>query len=84
MGITLNGEIARIFPITSQYENKNEMIRARYYRIKDWKLAGLDRQTYIDTGTRITQPLSVLGNIAPVGKLTENNMRGLSDFMSNA
>ena len=78
----LNDELARIYPITTQYENKSEVIKAKYFKINDWSQAGLDKQSYIDTGTRLTQSLSIFDNVSPIGTLTESDKKRLIEFIS--
>ena len=77
----LNDGLVRIYPITTQYENKSESIKANYFKINDWSHAGLDKQSYVDTGTRLTQSLSIFNNIAPIGKLTEADKKRLIEFL---
>jgi hypothetical protein len=72
-----------VYPITSQYENKSEAIRAQYFKISDWAQAGLDKQSYVDIGTLITLPLSAFKNKPPIGRLTENDKQRLFAFLSS-
>lgn len=78
----LNDELVRIYPITTQYENKSEAIKAKYFEINDWDKAGLDKQSYVDTGTRLKQSLSMFDNIAPIGTLSEADKKRLIEFLS--
>lgn len=59
--IAENDDTACVFKITTKYENKNPAIQANYIVINDWKEAGLDKLSYVDTGMLIDLPLSVLG-----------------------
>ena len=77
----INAELVRIFPITTQYENKSEAIKARYFKINDWAQAGLNAQSYLDTGTRFTQPLSLFDTIKPIGSLTDADKHRLIEFV---
>lgn len=43
--------IVRFFKITSQYKNKSPKIKKKYFTIKHWSEAGLNKQSYIDTIT---------------------------------
>ncbi|MCL2081347.1 MAG: hypothetical protein FWH16_04535 [Oscillospiraceae bacterium] len=74
-----NGFMA--YPVTTQYENKSEAVRARYFRIDDWSQAGLDKLSYIDTGTLLDLPLSVINNKKPIGRLTDADKKRLLDFL---
>jgi hypothetical protein len=77
----LNDKIVKIYPITTQYENKSEAIKAKYFKINDWLQAGLNKQSYIDTGTRLKQPLSMFNNADPIGELTESDKQRLIKFI---
>ena len=72
---------AEVFGITSQYEGKSETIRAKYFKIDDWRQAGLTRPSYIDTVVSIEAPIALIS--PPVGKLTENDKRRLLEFLNN-
>ena len=71
-----------VYPITTQYENKSKAIQAQYFKINDWSQAGLDKQSYIDTGILIDLPLTVIANKQPVGKLTTADMEKLLIFLT--
>ena len=71
-----------VFPITTQYKNKSKTIQAQYFKINDWSQAGLDKQSYIDTGTLLELPLTVIKNKQPIGKLTAADMQNLLVFLS--
>ena len=72
-----------VYQITTQYTNKSEAIQAQYFKIDDWAKAGLDRQSYVDTGTLITFSLSTFKNQKPTGKLTESDKQKLLDFFKS-
>jgi len=71
-----------IYQITTQYNNKSETIRGQYFKIDDWTQAGLDRQSYIDTGTLITLPLSTFKNQKSIGHLTESDKIRFLNFLN--
>ena len=77
----LNDKFVKIYPITTQYKNKSEAIKAKYFKINDWLQAGLNKQSYVDTGTRIKQPLSTFNNADPIGELTESDKQRLIKFI---
>jgi hypothetical protein len=77
----LGADVVRIYPITTQYDNKSEAIRMRYFKITDWSEAGLDKQSYVDTGTRIKQALSMFDNLRPIGELSVADKQRLLDFL---
>ena len=71
----------RLYPITTQYDNKSPAIKAKYFTIHDLSCAGLVKPSYIDTGTRLKQPVSILNNIEPIGKLSNNDKLRLIQFL---
>ena len=78
----INDTFVRIFPITTQYKRKSEVIRARHFKINDFSQAGLDMQSYVDTGTRLKLPLSVFDNVTPIGGLTQSDKQRLLEFLT--
>jgi hypothetical protein len=77
---TVTEEKVSIHPITSKYQTKSETIKAVYYKIVEWKAAGLDTQSYIDTATELTAPRAVFSG-SPVGKLSESDKILLLKFL---
>ncbi|MCL2224757.1 MAG: hypothetical protein FWB96_07310 [Defluviitaleaceae bacterium] len=77
----IDGDEVGIFQITTQYGSKSEHIRAKYFEIKDWAEAGLDRLSYVDTGTLIDIPVAQLSGKTPIGKLTETDKQRFLDFL---
>ena len=69
-----------IYKITTQYESKSEEIKALYFKIIDWAQAGLDRQSYVDTGTLITLPIDAFKRKTLTGRLTDADKRRLFEF----
>ena len=78
----LKDEAAYVFTITSQYKTKSEAIRVKYFKLNDWKHAGLDKQSYVDTGNYFTVPLSVLNDKAPIGELSSEDKQRLLEFLT--
>ena len=72
---------AEIFRITSQYEGKSETMQAQYFRIDDWRQAGLNKQSYVDTTASIEVPITLI--VAAIGKLTENDKQRLLKYLYN-
>ena len=64
------------FQITSQYDSKSAVIQSQYVSIDDWAQAGLSKQSYIDIGRIIDLPKTTV-QPAPLGKLSENDLRKL-------
>ena len=74
--------IVSVFIITTQYENKNEKISAKYFKINDWQQAGLTKQSYVDTHTVRDLPIAALTGKSEIGRLTEFDMQRLIEFLS--
>jgi len=70
-----------IYQITTQYGSKSEHIRAKFFEIKDWAEAGLDRLSYVDTGTLIDIPLVQLDDKTVIGKLTDADKQRFLEFL---
>jgi len=79
--LQIAGSLISVFPITTQYKNKSKAIQAKYFKIDEWSQAGLDKQSYIDTGTVLDLPLSVFNKKKPIGKLTITDMQRLLKFL---
>ena len=75
-------KIVSVFNITTQYENKNEIIRSKYFMINDWQQAGLAKQSYVDTNVVRDLPIAALGGKSEIGRLTENDVTRLIEFLS--
>ena len=71
-----------VFNITTRYEGKSEIIRSKYFKINDWQKAGLNQQSYVDTNSTVTLPLSSVDLNHPVGTLTESDVQKFIEFVS--
>ena len=71
------------FSITTQYQNKSEVIRSKFFEISEWQQAGLDKQSYIDTNNTVTLPISSVDVSNPVGTLTETDVIKLIEFLGD-
>jgi hypothetical protein len=80
--LLLSDDSVSVYPITTQYDNKSETIRTRYFKMNDWIQAGLSKQSYIDTGILIKLPLSVIDNKKPIGHLTIAEKQRLLEFLT--
>ncbi|QDK70140.1 hypothetical protein [Lactococcus protaetiae] len=47
--IALDDKVIKTYRITSQYENKSEYIKSKYFEIIDYIEAGLRKRSWIDT-----------------------------------
>jgi hypothetical protein len=74
--------LVSVFCITTQYESKSPNIRAKYFKIVDWKQAGLLQQSYVDINMVLDLPISALDNKSAIGKLTQNDMQNLIEFLN--
>ena len=77
-----NGDDIGVYQITTQYSNKSVQIRSKYFEIKDWDKAGLNKPSYIDTGTLIEISAALLAGRTPIGKLTEADKQRFIEFLS--
>jgi len=80
--VIINNDSLLVYPITTQYENKSEAVRAQYYKMNDWHQAGLTKQSYIDTGTLLKLPLSAIANKKPIGRLTDIEKQKFLEFLN--
>ena len=80
--IQININNVLVYPITSQYENKSKTIQSNYFKINDWSAAGLNKQSYVDTGILIELPLIVIDKRQPIGKLTITDKQRFLDFIN--
>ncbi|MCL2763312.1 MAG: hypothetical protein FWD36_08940 [Treponema sp.] len=80
--LMFNDDSVSVFPITTQYDNKSKTIQARYFKMNDWMLSGLAKQSYIDTGTLIKLPLSAIKKKKLIGRLTITEKQRLLEFLS--
>ena len=74
--------VVYMFSITTQYEGKSDAIRAGYFTINDWKDAGLDWQSYVDTNTVRNIPVAVFDGKKEIGRLSEADEKRLIEFMN--
>jgi hypothetical protein len=83
LAFIISDEAVDIYPITTKYDDKSEAVQGQYFKIVDWTQAGLDMQSYIDTGTLITLSIATFKNKTSIGKLTENDKLRLLIFLNN-
>lgn len=80
--VELDGEVVKTYRITSQYANKSEYIKKKYFEIVDYVQAGLRRQSWID----FVQPYFVDKNktkIKILGRLSLKDEQRLDKFLEN-
>ncbi|GAB2319499.1 type II toxin-antitoxin system PemK/MazF family toxin [Alkalibacterium sp. s-m-22] len=71
------------YSLTSKFAKKSKRIQKQYYKIEDWKEAGLVIPSWIDIGKRIWLPLNEVDKISKVGQLTLRDKEKLADFLEN-
>ena len=71
-----------VFRITTQYENKSEAVRTHYFPISEWSEAGLEKQSYVDTGEILELPVATISERQPIGYLSAQDKEGLLEFLS--
>lgn len=79
--MSLDDEEITFYKITSKYFNKSEYIRSKYYQIKDWLEAGLDRQSWVDTITPLTYSANKY-KFEVRGYFTDRDIIGLQNFIA--
>ena len=77
----IEGGKASLYTITSKYDEKSESIKSKYFKINEWKQAGLSKQSYVDTIKRYTLPVSTVSKVKYVGTLTNNDRKLLFEFL---
>jgi len=75
-------EVVYVFNITTQYENKSETVRAKYFKINDWQHAGLDKQSYVDTNTVRDIPSEIFDGKSRIGRLSAADEMRLIEFVN--
>jgi hypothetical protein len=82
LAFLLNESRISVFQITSQYKSKSNALKARHFKIDDWSQAGLDKQSYVDTGTLISLPMSLIKKKESIGELSEKDKQRLLEFLT--
>lgn len=71
------------FSLTRQYDKKSDRIKKQYYKLKNWKKAGLLKQTYVDIGNLREVSLNKGIEFYKIGQLSVDDIIGLSKFIDN-
>ncbi|MFD1471678.1 type II toxin-antitoxin system PemK/MazF family toxin [Companilactobacillus mishanensis] len=69
------------FRITSKFATKSKYFQSKYYRIREWKSAGLKKVSYIDTSEVIEFSLGKIQKIYKIGELSTGDIKGLNEFI---
>ena len=75
-------DVLMVFKITTQYEDKSEAIRKNYFKIIDWREAGLKQQSYVDTNSYRNLPKIAWKDKTPTGTLSETDIQRLLKFLT--
>ncbi|MCL1866344.1 MAG: type II toxin-antitoxin system PemK/MazF family toxin [Oscillospiraceae bacterium] len=78
-----NNNTVSVFSVTTQYKSKSKQIRLKYFKINDWRQAGLVKQSYVDTNVVRDISKSAFGGKSEIGKLTDSDARRFVEFLSN-
>jgi len=70
-----------VYLITTKYDGKSEAIKANYFKITDWVHAGLNKVSYVDTGTLVKLPKSSIAGKAPIGRLSASDIKNFLNFL---
>jgi len=71
-----------VYCITTKYEDKSEAVKRKYFKINDIANTGLIRQSYVDTITRYTIPVSLIDGKIPIGKLSNEDIKRFMEFLN--
>ena len=71
-----------VFRITSQYESKSQAVQAQYFPISEWREAGLEKASYIDTGELLELPVTAVSEQQSIGYLSTLDKENLLEFLS--
>lgn len=81
LAFSLNDINISVFPVTIRYEGKSKAITAKYFKVNYLSEAGFDKQSYVDTGTLINLPVSVIDSKKPIGELSVDDKKLLLEFL---
>lgn len=74
----VSGHPAIALKLTTKFATKPEYLKKVFYRIVDWKEAGLNQPTWVDTAFKID--MRMLTVTRTFGKLTSTDITGLQHF----
>lgn len=66
-------DMAIFYKITSQFANKSDEIRKKYFPIMYWKEAGLDKPSFVDLNSRYNAKSFADYPIREIGRLSEQD-----------
>jgi hypothetical protein len=69
--------------ITTQFENKSQYFQLKYFKIENYQLAGLKKQSYIDTTKTFKMPIVAFQSVSQLfGHLVESDVQALINFLN--
>ena len=80
--VSVGDEVVKTFRITSQYQFKSDVIKAKYFKIVDWYKTGLRKPSWIDT-VRFYEIDSDKVKIKIIGHLSERDIDRLKVFLAD-
>ncbi|MFD1125232.1 type II toxin-antitoxin system PemK/MazF family toxin [Lentilactobacillus raoultii] len=81
--VDYNDKYLVTFKITTKFANKSKSIKQYYYRILDLGVAGLHRQSYIDTLQLVNITRDYVLSRRPIGQLSNRDKVNLFKFIKN-
>ncbi len=80
--IKFDNEQIIFFKITSQFENKSEAVKAKYFEIIDWLEAGLRKESWIDT-VKVQYVSETEAKIHVIGRLSDRDYQRFIGFLES-
>ncbi|MCR1879486.1 MazF family toxin-antitoxin system [Limosilactobacillus reuteri] len=71
-----------VFSQPRKYKNKSERIKKNYFPLMDWKIEGLDKQSYVDVGDIIKLSKEHV-SFRLIGELSTHDIEALVEFIRN-
>ncbi|HFD1725296.1 TPA: hypothetical protein QFM54_001869 [Enterococcus faecium] len=74
-----SGNKIDVFRITSKFSNKSFFIKQQYFKIDDWKQAGLNKASWVDLGSIKSFDLNKV-SYDSIGALSTQDVKRISEF----
>jgi hypothetical protein len=81
--LSQNNNIISTYKITTRYTAKSKYIQSQYFPINDWRQAGLNKPSYIDTIEIKMFNTDDFINIRPIGLLSTSDIIQFQAFLAN-
>lgn len=79
--VAVGSNVIFAYKITSQYEQKSDRVKQKYYPIKYWQEAHLKKPSYVDIITAAELDFEDLKGKKRIGMLSDEDARGLFDMI---